>query len=76
MPIKNNKKREALPVKNNKKREVALKNEVGGDEKHFFFQLAQVSRTQMVRLHPIISFERNSAVSFDQNIPREIPFKW
>ena len=34
---KNNKKREALPIKNNKKREVALKNEAGGDEKHFFF---------------------------------------
>jgi len=31
---------QTLVIKNKKKREAAPKNEAGGDEKHFFFNLA------------------------------------
>ena len=39
-----------LVIKNNKKREAALKNEVGGDEKHVFFLLGLINLEESSKL--------------------------
>ena len=53
----------SLLIKNNKKREAALKNEAGGDEKHFFFTWPYAKEGSIVVfICPLISIMKDQVL--------------